>query len=227
VPSKNKNPYFSTELYKFLKQLKKNNNRKWFAKNKQRYETVVQKPSLRFVKDAGKQMKAVSSQLVADPKPFGGSLFRIYRDTRFSKDKSPYKTNLAMEFWHKKSKGHSSPGLYLHIQPGENFLGAGVWHPDTPELNKIRTAIANRPDAWKAVLASIPDLHGDSLKRPPAGFSLDHPFIEDIKRKDFISSVSFSDKQIVSPSFVQDFLEAGKKMNPLNKFLANAIGLQW
>jgi uncharacterized protein (TIGR02453 family) len=210
-----------------LRQLKKNNDRKWFANNKQRYETVVLQPSLRFIKDAGRQLKAVSPQLVADPKPFGGSLFRIYRDIRFSKDKSPYKTNLAMEFWHKKSKGHSSPGLYLHIQPGENFLGGGVWHPETVELNKIRMAIANRSDLWKAVLASKPDLHGDSLKRPPAGFSPDHPFIKDIKRKDFISSVSFSDKQIVSPSFMQDFVKAGKKMNPLNKFLANAIGLQW
>jgi uncharacterized protein (TIGR02453 family) len=210
-----------------LKQLKKNNDRKWFAKNKKRYETVLLQPSLRFIKDAGRQLKAVSPQLVADPRPFGGSLFRTYRDIRFSKDKSPYKTNLAMEFWHKKSKGHSSPGLYLHIQPGENFLGAGIWHPDKAELNKIRTAIANRPDSWKAVLASKVELHGDSLKRPPAGFSQDHPFIEDIKRKDFISSISFSDKQIMSPSFMQDFVEAGKKTNPLNGFLANAIGLEW
>jgi uncharacterized protein (TIGR02453 family) len=227
TPTKKQNPYFSPELYKFLRQLNKNNERKWFAKNKHRYETVLLQPSLRFIKDAGRQLKAVSPQLVADPKPFRGSLFRIYRDIRFSKDKSPYKTNLAMEFWHRKSKGHSSPGLYLHIQPGENFLGAGVWHPDTVELSKIRMAIANRPDSWKSVLDSRLVIEGDSLKRPPTGFSQDHPFIQDIKRKDFISSVSFLDKQIVSLSFMQDFVEAGKKMNPLNKFLAHAIGLEW
>ena len=132
-----------------------------------------------------------------------------------------------MEFWHRKSKGQSSPGLYLHIQPRENFLGAGVWHPDTPELNKIRKAIVNRPDSWKIVLASKLPLSGDSLKRPPLGFSGDHPFIEDIKRKDFITSVTFTDKRIIDQDFMQEFIEAGKNMNPLNRFLANAIRLQW
>lgn len=220
-------PYFSANLYRFLRELKKNNNREWFARNKDRYEAVYVQPSLRFIENAGRQLKSISPYLVADPRPFGGSLFRIYRDIRFSKDKSPYKTNLAIEFWHKKGSGHSSPGLYMHIQPGENFLGAGVWHPDTSELNKIRRAIASRPDAWRTVLASKPHLSGESLKRPPAGFPEDHPLIEDLKRKDFITSVSFTDKQIVSPSFLTSFLEAGKKMNPLNKFLAEAIGLRW
>lgn len=211
-----------------MRDLKKNNNREWFAKNKKRYETVMLKPSLRFIKDAGAQLKKVSPQLVADPKPFGGSLFRIYRDIRFSKDKSPYKTNLAMEFWHKKGSGHSSaPGLYLHIQPGENFLGAGVWHPETSELTKIRKAITNDPNAWKIVLDSKLKLEGDTLKRPPTGFAPDHQFMEDIKRKDFISSVPFMDRQITSPRFMTEFIEAGKKTNPLNKFLAEALVLQW
>ena len=220
-------PYFSRSLYTFMRDLKKNNNREWFAKNKKRYETVMLKPSLRFIKDVGVQLKKVSPQLVADPKPFGGSLFRIYRDIRFSKDKSPYKTNLAMEFWHKKATGHSSPGLYLHIQPGENFLGAGVWHPETSELTKIRKAITNDPNSWKTVLDSKLKLEGDTLKRPPAGFGADHQFIQDIKRKDFISSVPFTDRQITSPGFLTEFIEAGKKTNPLNKFLAQAIGLPW
>ena len=184
-------------------------------------------PSLRFIKDAGPQLKKISPQLVADPKPFGGSLFRIYRDIRFSKDKSPYKTNLAMEFWHKKAGGHSSPGLYLHIQPGENFLGAGVWHPETSELTKIRKAIANDPNSWRTVLDSKLKLEGDTLKRPPPGFAPDHQFIEDIKRKDFISSVPFTDRQVTSPEFMTEFMEAGKKTNPLNKFLAQAMGLPW
>src|ERR1700756_3808590 len=179
-----------------MRDLKKNNNREWFAKNKKRYETVLLQPSLRFIKDAGPELRKVSRQLIADPKPFGGSLFRIYRDIRFSKDKSLYKTNLAMEFWHKKGNGHSSPGLYLHIQPGQNFLGAGVWHPETSELTKIRKAIVYHPDSWKRVLDSGLKLEGDALKRPPTGFAADHQFIEDIKRKDFISSVSFMDKQI-------------------------------
>ena len=219
--------YFSADLYRFLIELKENNNREWFAKNKERYETVYLQPSLRFIKDAGRRLRAVSPYLVADPKPFGGSLFRIYRDIRFSKDKSPYKTNLAIEFWHKRGEGHSSPGLYLHIQPGENFLGAGVWHPDMSELNKFRKAIANQSDEWQTVLDSKLHLHGDSLKRPPAGFPDDHQFIEDIKRRDFIASIPFTDRQIVGPNFMTKFIEAGTKTNPLNRFLAEAIGLRW
>ena len=219
--------YFTPDLYEFLKDLEKNNNREWFEKNKQRYGKVLQEPSLRFIKDLGPKLRVISRQLVADPKPFGGSLFRIYRDIRFSKDKSPYKTNLAMEFWHKKREGHSSPGLYLHIQPGENFLGAGIWHPDSSDLNRIRKAIVSSPDSWKLVFASKVSLSGDSLKRAPVGFADDHPFIRDLKRKDFISGVSFTQRQVVGPGFLEDFIEAGRRMNPLNAFLAKALGLPW
>ena len=225
--SKKSSVYFSADLYKFLNDLKKNNNKQWFAKNKARYEELYLQSSVRFIKDAGRLLRKVSPYLVGDPKPFGGSLFRIHRDIRFSKDKSPYKTNLAIEFWHKKGSGHSSPGLYLHIQPGENFLGGGVWHPDSRGLKKIRTAIVDRPDAWRTVLASKPHLEGESLKRPPPGFQATHPFIDDLKRKDFITSISFLDKQIVSSAFLTSFIEAAKKMNPLNKFLAEAIGMRW
>lgn len=186
----------------------------------------MQQPSLRFIKDLGRQLKTISPQLVADPKPFGGSLFRIYRDIRFSRDKSPYKTNLAMEFWHKKSAGYG-PGLYLHIRPGENFLGAGVWHLDKPTLDKIRKGIVDNPDSWKTVLDAKLRIEGESLKRPPAGFPADHMFIRDIMRKDFIASITFTDKEIVGPRFMRDFVEAGKKMNPLNRFLAQTIGLRW
>ncbi len=111
--------YFSPAFFKFLRDLARNNNREWFAKNKPRYEKFVLKPSLRFIKDAGGKLKTISPYLVADPRPFGGSLFRIYRDIRFSKDKSPYKTNVAMEFWHKRGgKMGQTVGLYLHLGPG-------------------------------------------------------------------------------------------------------------
>jgi len=93
---KSSGSYFSPEFFKFLRSLARNNNRVWFQKNKPRYERFVLTPSLRFIKDAGKELRAVSPYLVADPRPFGGSLFRIYRDLRFSKDKSPYKTNVAL-----------------------------------------------------------------------------------------------------------------------------------
>jgi len=120
-------PYFSPQFFTFLKDLKKNNNRDWFTRNKLRYEKQLLEPSLRFVKDIAPRLRTISPYLVADPKPFGGSLFRIYRDTRFSKDKSLYKTNVAMQFWHKKGgKKIHAAGLYLHLSPGQSFAGWGL-----------------------------------------------------------------------------------------------------
>src|SRR5438093_6742358 len=155
LTSKSSGSYFSPEFFKVLKALARNNNREWFEKNKPPYERFVLAPSLRFIKDAGKELRAVSPYLVADPRPFGVSLFRIYRDMRFSKDKSPYKTNVAMEFWHRRGGKKSYTGLYLHLAPGQNFEGAGIWHPDPPTLNRVRRAIVSRPEAWRHDKGSV------------------------------------------------------------------------
>jgi len=220
--------YFSPELFKFLIELKRNNNREWFAKNKARYEKFYLNASVRFIKDVTPKLKTISPYLVGDPKPFGGSLFRIYRDIRFSKDKSPYKTWLAMDFWHKQrmQKAHSV-GLYLHIGPGEIFSGGGLWHLEPPLLNKIRKAIAGKPREWKKVVENVPKLEGEKLKRPPAGFDPDHPLIQDLKRKDFITGKEFTRSQVVSQKFLDDFVQVGKELDPLNRFIAEAMGLPW
>jgi len=220
--------YFSPQLFKFLKDLKKNNNRAWFARNKPRYERQLLEPSLKFIKDARPELKSISPHLVADPKPFGGSLFRIYRDIRFSKDKSPYKTNVAMQFWHKKGgKKIHAAGLYLHLSPGQSFAGAGVWHPDPSTLNKVRKAIVERPESWRRVRESGLNIEGDSLKRPPAGFDPTHEFVKDLMLKDFTAGVRFRNSQVTGPRFLEEFVEAGKKLDPLNRFLSEALGLPW
>src|SRR5437667_5889851 len=190
--SKSSGSSFSPEFCKFLKGLARNNDRVGFQKNKQHYERYVLAPSLRFIKDAGAELRAVSPYLVADPRPFGGSLFRIYRDIRFSKDKSPYKTNVAMEFWHRLGGKKSYTGLYLHLAPGDSFAGAGIWHPDPPTLNRVRRAIVSRPEAWRRVKESGLKIEGESLKRPPAGFDSNHPFAEDLKLKDSTRVAPFS-----------------------------------
>jgi len=124
-------PYFTPELFSFLKQLKRNNRRNWFLKNKDRYEEIARQPALRFISDLRFQLRSVSPWLVADPAPHRGSLFRIYRDVRFSSDKSPYKTHLAMQFRHAGSKeGVHRPGIYFHIEPGASFIAAGTWRPE-------------------------------------------------------------------------------------------------
>ena len=220
--------YFTADFFGFLKDLSKNNNREWFTKNKSRYEASVQQPSLRFIQDAGLKLKALSPHLVADARPFGGSLSRIYRDIRFSADKSPYKTEVGIHFWHGKAKGpeHMSPGLYLHLGLDGNFAGGGVWHPDAPILKKIRDQIVSKPDDWKAVRKKV-EIEGDSLKRVPPGYDADHPFVLDLRRKDFLASRSFRESEVASPGFLDQFMATCKGMDPLNAFLAKATGLPW
>lgn len=146
-------PHFTPELFRFLRELKRNNTREWFLANKERYEVFVRAPFLRFVGDFGPLLRRISPQFVADPRPVGGSLFRIYRDTRFSKDKRPYKTQVAAHFPHGAAgKDVHAPGFYLHLEPGGCFAAAGLWHPDPPALAEVRDAIVERPAAWRAVL---------------------------------------------------------------------------
>ena len=173
-------------LFDFFRDLKKNNNREWFQANKDRYELDVKEPLLTFIAEFAQRAPEISSMIMAVPRVQGGSLFRIYRDVRFSKDKTPYKTGAGVHFRHKRGKDVHAPGYYLHLEPGEVFMGAGIWKPETSTLNKIRTKITEHPEQWTEILGSK-DLQdgfsqgGDSLKRPPRGFDLDHPLIEELK----------------------------------------------
>lgn len=220
-------PYFTPELFDFLKQLKKNNRRNWFLKHKDRYEEVARQPALRFVGDLRFKLRPISTWMVADPAPHRGSLFRIYRDVRFSSDKSPYKTHVAMQFRHAGSKeGVHRPGLYFHIEPNGSFLAGGTWRPDKRNLAKIRDAISWNAEEWKKATRGL-ELGGDTLKRPPRGYPCDHPMINDIKRTDFIAHIDFTDKQICSAAFMNDFLKATRKLAPLMAFLCRAEGMRF
>jgi uncharacterized protein (TIGR02453 family) len=219
--------YFSPELLRFLKELKRNNRREWFLANRERYESALREPFLRFISDFRPRLSKISRFFVADPRPSGGSLFRIYRDTRFSKDKSPYKTHAAAHFRHRAAgKDVHTPGFYLHLEPGGSFGAAGLWRPDGPAVDKVRNAIVERPAEWKKVRKRL-TIEGESLVRPPRGYDPSHPFLEDLKRKDFITSVRFSDRQVSSLRFLLDFTAACKKMGPLVKFTTEALGLSW
>ena len=218
--------HFSPEIFRFLRELKKNNSRDWFQKNRERYETGLREPCLAFVSDAGPLLRGISREIVADPRPVGGSLFRIFRDTRFSKDKSPYKTHAGMYFPVRGGKDVHTPGFYLHLEPGGCFAAAGLWHGDAAALAKVRGAIVERPNDWKRARGRL-TLTGDALQRPPRGYDAAHPFIEDIKRKDFITSIRFTDKEVTGPRFLSVFAATCRKMSPLPKFLAGALDLPW
>jgi uncharacterized protein (TIGR02453 family) len=219
--------YFTPELFQFLKQIKRNNRREWFLKNKDRYEETVRQPCLRLILDIGFRLKTISPWIVADAKPNGGSLLRIYRDIRFSADKTPYKTHVGMNFPHGGSTEEiHGPGYYLHFDPGASFLAAGAWRPDRRSLAKIRDSISWKAEEWKKAKRGLA-LEGDTLKRPPRGYCDDHPMIEDLKRTDFIASITFADSQVCGVRLLEDVTAAAQKLAPLVGFLAKAEGLQF
>src|ERR671923_2362334 len=182
---------FGPGLFSFLVDLRANNNRDWFAANKHRYEEHVLEPALAFIDAFWPRLEKISPHFRADARPSGGSLFRIYRDTRFSKDKTPYKTNTGMHFRHARAKDVHAPGFYLHLAPDQVFAGGGIWHPDTQTATRIRQAIVADPDRWRAATREPPftdhmALGGeDKLKRVPTGFDRDHEFADDLRNKDF------------------------------------------
>jgi uncharacterized protein (TIGR02453 family) len=151
-----------------------------------------------------------------------GSVFRIYRDVRFSSDKRPYKTHIGMQWTYAKSKDAHSSCYYLHFEPDGCFVAAGVWHPDTVSLNRIRQAIVANPQAWKKIRRGL-ELGGDRLSRPPRGFDPAHPLMEDLKYKDYVAAVDLTERQICSPNFIADFLKACRTMTPLVEFTWQAL----
>jgi len=130
--------YFSKATFSFLGELSRNNNREWFHDNKQRYEEAVRGPALAFIEDIAPELQLIAPRFLAVPKKVGGSLMRVHRDIRFGKDKTPYKTNIGIQFRHEAGKDVHAPGYYLHIAPQECFFGAGIWRPDSTALGQIR-----------------------------------------------------------------------------------------
>jgi uncharacterized protein (TIGR02453 family) len=222
-------PYFSPELFRFLSQLASHNDRTWFQANKPRYEASVLQPSVRFVEAMGPRLAAISPHLVADARPFGGSVSRIYRDTRFSADKSPYRTNAGILFGHEMAPTTEEhlPGFYLHLEPGASFVASGSWRPSRAGLQAIREAIVSGLRGWDRVRAQSPPSGGESYARVPRGFSPDSKYADDLRRKDFYSSVPFRDAEITSPTFGRSFIQTCTRLEPLNRFLARAFQVPW
>jgi uncharacterized protein (TIGR02453 family) len=219
---------FTKATFKFLDELAANNSRAWFEENKSRYEALVREPALDFIEAMEAPLKTFAPHFRAEPRKMGGSLMRVFRDTRFSRDKTPYKTNIGIQFRHALGKDVHAPGFYVHIANDECFLGVGSWHPESDALGKIRDLIAEKPEKWFAArndkkFAAQWELWGDSLTRPPRGFNADHPAIEDLKRKDFIALAPLSIAEVTGAGLVK---LAGKRFAtgaPLMAFLCAAL----
>jgi uncharacterized protein (TIGR02453 family) len=225
-----RSPYFSSDSLLFLKELRRHNDREWFQRNKARYESQLRDPFLRLIADLAAPLKRINPYLVADPRPVGGSMMRIYRDIRFSADKSPYKAFVAAHFEHTKADNGSAPAYYLHFEPERSSIGAGLWRPEPDALCKIREAIVADAKRWQRVTSdahfgSTCGMAGESLKRPPIGFDPNHPLINDIKRKDYAISFPLTDQQVCAPDLLDSTIGVLRAAAPFMQFLSEALGL--
>ena len=214
--------------FAFLRDLAAHNDRAWFEANKARYLEDVRDPLLRFVAAFAPRLAKLSPHFVADPRPVGGSLFRIHRDVRFSKDKSPYKTHAAMSFRHAEGRERPAPGFYLHLAPGDIFAGAGLWHAPPEAVKQVRDAIVAAPARWKQVTRACPlGEEEDTLKRAPRGYDPEHPCVEDLKRQSFTCGTRFTQAHACARDFPDRVARAYRSSAPLVQFLTRAVGVPW
>ena len=205
----------------FLRNLEKNNNREWFSENKTLYQEA-QQDVISFVEKLMEEMADFDEEIgKLEAKK---SVFRIYRDTRFSKDKTPYKTNFGAGLG--MGKGNKISGYYLHIEPGKSFLAGGVYKPEPSVLKTIRQEISAFGDEFKAILEQDEFRNyfrglsvEDKLKKVPQGFEKDDKMAEYLKLKHFIVTHPISDEQLLSENAVKEFTKIFKAMKPLNDFL--------
>jgi uncharacterized protein (TIGR02453 family) len=224
--------HFDRHTFRFLRDLTANNERSWFNDNKHRYEAHVLAPALAFIERAAPELEKLSPHFIASPKRVGGSLLRIHRDMRFASIKLPFKTNVGIQFRHERGRDIHAPGFYVHIEPRGSFVGAGLWKPEPAALRSIRMQILEQAELWRKAsrnkrFRDYFELGGDILTRPPQGFPADAPFIEDLKRKDFIASASLSQNQVVRADFPQHVTGLLKRTVPLMSFLCAALDLDF
>lgn len=224
---------FPKEALSFLKKLKKNNTREWFQEHKGEYETMVKFPMQCLVATLGVVLKSDLPDYAFNPKK---SIFRIHRDVRFSKDKSPYKTNIAASFnlANLTREAVELPGFYLHVEPKSKegwgtFAGGGLYMPASPHLRAIREKIAHESEHFLSIIEDktfkkfFKGIEGEKLKTNPKGYDPTHPMIEHLKHKQFFVSHQFDEEEIHDPIFAKHVAETFRATIPLVNFLSAAV----
>ena len=224
--------HFDPDSLRFFRDLARHNERAWFHANKARYEAKVRDPFLRLIGELAEPLARISPNFRADPRPIGGSLFRIQRDTRFANDKTPYKTWAGARFFHERGRQVEAPLFYLQIAPGDSFVAAGLWRPSSPTLRRLRDFLIDNPAAWKRAVHAPAfrrrfELGGESLTRPPRGFDPAHELIEDLKRKDFVVLRRLDDVLVTGPKLRATVAEEFARMGPLVDYLCAALELEF
>ncbi len=221
---------FPKDFFQFFRELKENNNRPWFNENKARYYDCVVNPMCEFIVAIAPHLEKISPHYVADPRPHGGSMFRIYRDTRFSNDKTPYKIHAACHFRHQAGKDAHAPGFYAHFALDSLQFGGGIWRPPSRQLGIIREQISDNPIEWSLIRTSRPirdrgGIQGDSLVRAPRGFDPGHKHIKDLKRKSFYVMSQVEPELAHSGELVNQVAAAFRASARLNRFITTALEL--
>lgn len=212
----------------FLKDLKQNNDRDWFTKNKSNYNKAKQEFE-QFVDELIQSISGFDPEIVHQTAK--NTVFRIYRDVRFSNDKSPYKTNFGAHITGaaNKSELHSRAGYYIHLEPGQSFLAGGAYLPTGNWLKAIRKEIDENTDELKRILrsksfkATFGEMEGEKLKTSPRDYPSDHPEIELLRYKSFLAVHNISDEQILADDFLKKCTDVFKALYPFDQFLNNAL----
>lgn len=226
---------FTKRALQFFRGLARHNNKPWFEAHREEYEADVRQPMRDLIEDLDTRFAQFAPEIGGDPKR---SMFRINRDIRFSKDKSPYKTHAACWFHHLNAARNvgseadeGSAGYYFHLEPGRSMIGAGLWRPPRPQLKKLRDAIAADPKAFDRIARSIPQRFGglddeDALKRMPRGYAEDHPAAKWLRFQSFTSGRTLTDAQVTSASLAALLAREYEALLPLVRWLNGALGFK-
>lgn len=218
------------KFFAFLRRLAKNNRREWFNDHKSEFQRTVQEPAVELVRRLEKPLSKLAPFIEPIAKPNGGSVMRIYRDTRFAKDKTPYKTNVGISLKHAAGKKSGAPEFYIHLSPIESFVAGGCWQPDRIQLAEIRSFIDMHPKRWTKSISSKEfrntfQLGGRCLKTSPRQYANDHPMIEDLRRIDFVGIAPLTIDEITHENFVEATISKFRQLRPLMVCLCEAIAV--
>lgn len=225
--------YFTPATFRFLRSLARHNERAWFQAHKDAYEAHVREPFLRLIGDLQPALAEVSAHYRADPRRAGGSLFRIHRDTRFSGNKAPYKTWQGARLFHARRRETPAPSFYVHVEPGGSFVGAGLWHPDTPTQRRVRQFIHDNPAGWTAATRApafrrrfaLDDR--EMLVRMPGGFASDSPLADDLRRRNFVASRPVGDDLVTGPRLLPTLARDLATLAPFVDYLCASLDLEF
>jgi uncharacterized protein (TIGR02453 family) len=219
-------PRFGKETLSFLTRLKRNNRREWFNARKDEYEDVVRTPMLAIIDRLAVDMRGIAPELLVGPK----SMYRIHRDVRFSENKKPYKTNIAASFWHRELGKGGGAGMYFHVDPDGVWIGGGMYHPETPQLHRVREHIAGNLQRFRSIVEAPAfkrtldgGLEGEQLQRVPHGFSKDHEAADYLRYRQFLAGKEYPARFATDPKFYGGVLDVFRRIAPLIRFLNEAL----